>query len=202
MNLEVQTIRQIAENSDGIVTTKQVEEAGLSRTILKSLVEEGILDKESKGIYSVADYFVDEYKVIQMRSEKAIFSYGTALYLIGLSDRTPHFFDVSVPQGCNVSRIKKDNPTHRFHYVKKEWWNIGITSIRTPFGGMVNIYNKERCICDLIRNKNDVDIQLFTQALKDYFKQKCDIILLDEYGKVFGIDNKIRDTMLRFCIRV
>lgn len=192
MNVDVQTIRQIAEKSDGIITTKQVEEAGLSRTILKSLVEEGILDKESKGIYSVADYFVDEYKVIQMRSVKAIFSYGTALYLLGLSDRTPHFFDVSVPQGCNISRIKKDNPTLRFHYVKKEWWNIGITSIRTPFGGMVNIYNKERCICDLIRNKNDVDIQLFTQALKDYFKQKCDIRLLDEYGKVFGIDEKIR----------
>lgn len=192
MNFEVQIIQQIAENSDGIITTKQVEEAGLSRTILKSLVEEGILDKESKGIYSLADYLTDEYKVIQMRSEKAIFSYGTALYLLGLSDRTPHFFDVSVPQGCNVSRIKKGNPTLRFHYVKKEWWNIGITSIRTPFGGIVNIYNKERCICDLIRNKNDVDIQLFTQALKDYFKQKCDIRLLDEYGKVFGIDEKIR----------
>lgn len=192
MNFEVQIIQQIAENSDGIITTKQVEEAGLSRTILKSLVEEGILDKESKGIYSFADYLTDEYKVIQMRSEKAIFSYGTALYLLGLSDRTPHFFDVSVPQGCNVSRIKKGNPTLRFHYVKKEWWNIGITSIRTPFGGMVNIYNKERCICDLIRNKNDVDIQLFTQALKDYFKQKCDIRLLGEYGKVFGIDNKVR----------
>ncbi|MDK2808153.1 MAG: hypothetical protein PWP24_888 [Clostridiales bacterium] len=192
MNFEVQIIQQIAENSDGIITTKQVEEAGLSRTILKSLVEEGILDKESKGIYSLADYLTDEYKVIQMRSEKAIFSYGTALYLLGLSDRTPHFFDVSVPQGCNVSRIKKGNPTLRFHYVKKEWWNIGITSIRTPFGGIVNIYNKERCICDLIRNKNDVDVQLFTQALKDYFKQKCDIRLLDEYGKVFGIDEKIR----------
>ncbi|MFV0343361.1 MAG: hypothetical protein ACK5JH_10820 [Anaerocolumna sp.] len=78
------------------------------------------------------------------------------------------------------------------YHVKKEWWNIGITSIRTPFGGMVNIYNKERCICDFIRNKNDVDIQLFTQALKDYFKQKCDIRLLDEYGKVFGVDEKIR----------
>lgn len=192
MNTAIQTIRQIAEATDGIVTTKQVEEAGLSRTILKSLVEEGILDKESKGIYSLADYFADEYKVIQMRSEKAIFSYGTALYLLGLSDRTPHYFDVSVPQGCNVSRIKKDNPTLRFHYVKREWWNIGITNIRTPYGATVNIYNKERCICDLIRNKNDVDIQLFTQALKDYFKQKCDIRLLGEYGKLFGIGNKIR----------
>lgn len=99
MNPAILTIRQIAEAADGIVTTKQVEEAGVSRTLLKSLVEEGILDKESRGIYSLADYFTDEYKVIQMRSEIAIFSYGTALYLLGLSDRTPHFFDVSVPQG-------------------------------------------------------------------------------------------------------
>jgi hypothetical protein len=192
MNAAIQTIRQIAENGDGIITTKQVEEAGLSRTILKILVAESILDKESKGIYSLVDSFVDEYKLIQMRSEKAIFSYGTALYLLGLSDRTPHYFDVSVPQGCNVSRIKKDNPTLRFHYVKREWWDIGIINIHTPFGGTVNIYNKERCICDLIRNKKDIDLQLFTQALKDYFRQKSDIRLLDEYGKIFGIDEKIR----------
>lgn len=192
MNLEIQTIRQIALTSDGIISTKQVENAGISRTILKTLVEEGILDKESRGIYSLADYFADEYKIIQMRSDKAIFSYGTALYLQGLSDRTPNYFDVSVPQGCNVSRIKKDNPTLRFHYVKKEWWNIGISSIRTPFGASVRLYNKERCICDLIRNKNDVDLQLFTQALKDYFKQKSNIRLLSEYGALFGIDDKIR----------
>ncbi len=192
MNLVAQTIRQIAENSNGIITTKQVEKAGLNRSILKILVEDGFLDKESQGIYSLKDYFADEYKLIQIRSEKAIFSYGTALYLLGLSDRTPHYFDVSVPQGCNVSRIKKDNPTLCFHYVKKEWWDIGITSICTPFGGMANIYNKERCICDLIRNKDDVDMQLFTQALKDYFRHKCDIRLLGEYGKTFGIDKKIR----------
>ena len=66
MNLGLQTIKQIAENSDGIVTTKQVEEAGLNRSILKKLVEDGILDKESKGIYSMLDYFADEYKLIQM----------------------------------------------------------------------------------------------------------------------------------------
>jgi len=59
-------------------------------------------------------------------------------------------------------------------------------------GATVSIYNKECCICDLIRNKKDVDIQLFTQAMKDYFREGSNIRLLTEYGKLFRIDEKIR----------
>ena len=62
-----------------IITTKQVEDAGLSRTILKPFVEEGLLLKESQGIYSLSEAIVDEYKLIQIRSDNAVFSYGTGI---------------------------------------------------------------------------------------------------------------------------
>ena len=106
MDTSYKIIKDIAETSDGIITTKQVEDSGLSRTVLKPYVDDGLLVKESQGIYSLSDTIADEYKLIQIRSEKP-FSYGTALYLLGMSDRVPHNIDVTVPQGYTYRGLKR-----------------------------------------------------------------------------------------------
>ncbi|MEO1814044.1 MAG: type IV toxin-antitoxin system AbiEi family antitoxin domain-containing protein [Acetobacterium sp.] len=195
MDTTFQIIRDIAEDTDGIITTKQIEAAGISRTRIRSLLELGFLIKEAQGIYTLANMLVDEYKLIQLRSEKIVFSYGTALYLHGMSDRVPHFIDATVPQGDNVSRIKKEHPTIRFHYVKKELWDIGIMTIKSPQGAQLRVYDQERCICDLIRDKQAMDMQLYIQAIQGYFKLENNARKLLKYGKKFGIEEKIRTYM-------
>jgi predicted transcriptional regulator of viral defense system len=192
MDSTLKTIKEIAENNDGIVTTKQIEDAGLSRAVIKPYVTDGSLVRESQGIYSLASNVVDVFKLIQIRSDKIIFSYGTALYLLGMSDRVPHVVDVTVPQGYNVSRIKKNHPDLRFHYVKKELWSLGVVIVKTPFGAEVRIYDKERCICDLIRNKKDMDMQIYTHAVKEYFKSGSNTRRLLNYAKLLGGEDEIR----------
>jgi len=188
-------IKKIAENSEGVITTKQIEDAGLSRTVIKNYVDQELLMRESHGIYTLSTDFVDDYKLIQKRSEKIIFSYGTALYLHGMSDRVPYILDLSVPQGYNVSRIKKYHPNFRFHYVKKELWYLGIVKIRAPMGAEVKVYDKERCICDLINNKKEMDMQLYVHAIKEYFSSGGNVRKILQYGKAFGIEDKIRTYM-------
>ena len=63
--------------------------------------------KEERGIYYYADEFPDELQIIQKNNPRVILSYGPALYLWDMSDRVPHEYDVTVPQGFNASRIKK-----------------------------------------------------------------------------------------------
>ena len=36
---------------------------------------------------------------------------------------------------------------------------------KTPSGYPVKVYDEERCICDLIKDKKSVDLQFFSQAL-------------------------------------
>ena len=188
-------LMKVQAENDGILTTKDIEKNGLYRGVMKDFVEEGMLVRETKGIYYFADDCPDEYKLLQSRSEKMVFSYGTALYLWGLSDRVPHVIHVTVPQGYNVSRIKKDNPNVTFHYVQKDKWNVGLSEVETWSGSRVIVYNKERCICDLVLMKDEVDKQLYVQALKDYFKSGYDLRKLIEYARIFKIEEKIRDYM-------
>jgi hypothetical protein len=76
--------------------------------------------------------------------------------------------------------------------VKKELWELGITSIQSPMGATVRVYDKERCICDLIRDKKYMDMQLYTQAIKEYFKAGSNMRKILKYGKQFGVEEKLR----------
>ena len=188
-------IKRIADSGNGFLKTADIEAAGISRPMLRKYVDEGKLERIRKGLYILSDDFADEFALIQAQSTKAIFSYGTALYLWGLSDRTPHIFDITVPQGTNISRLKRDTDNLRCHYVQQEVYDLGITELQSPQGATVRLYDKERCICDLIRDKDKVDIQIYTQAIKDYFNTKADRRKLLKYSKVFGIEEKVRTYM-------
>lgn len=188
-------IEKIAKANNSFIQTAQVEELGISRPMLKKYSDAGKLERIRKGLYILADELPDEYALLQLRSKYAVFSYGTALFLWGLSDRVPHVYDITLPRGANINSLKKDVSNLRCHYVQPEVYGIGITDVQSPQGAMVRVYDRERCICDLIRDKDQMDMQLFTQAIKGYFKSKPNNRKLLKYGRVFGIEEKIRTYM-------
>ena len=59
----------------------------------------------------------------------------------------------------------------------------------------MSLYDKERCICDLIRNKDKIEMQLYSQAIKEYFKGKSNPRKLLKYLKLFKIEDKVRSYM-------
>lgn len=188
-------IKAMADDGNGFVKTSQIEEAGISRTVIKRYVDSGLLERIRKGIYAPADSDIDEFALLQVHCSSLVFSYGTALYIWGLTDRIPHTFDISVPHGENISRLLRDNQKIKAHYVMKEFYDLGITETQSPQGGLIRLYDKERCLCDLIKDKNQIEKQLYVQAIKDYFKARPNVRKLLKYGKAFGIEEKIRTYM-------
>lgn len=188
-------IYHAAEENRKHLTTKQVETIGISRPILTRFVESGKLVRVSRGHYILADSMPDEYALLQARSSRMIFSHGTALFFWGLSDRVPHLLDVTVPQGMNTTVLKRDNDTVRFHYVQPTVFDLGKTETTSPQGNRIVLYDKERCICDLVRARKHIDLQIYAQAIKDFFTGNVDARKLLKYAKQFGIEDKIRTYM-------
>ena len=188
-------IYEEAQKSDGLITTKKIEDLGIGRYMIKDYVDSGFMVRESRGIYSVANERPDEYAALQKRSEKAIYSYGTALFFQGLSDRVPRTIDITLPQGYNAGRLKKANPELRIHYVQPEVLEIGVEELKTPQGSTVKAYNRERCICDLIKHQKKVDKQIFTQAIKTYFSELYNTRDLIKMAKIIGVEDEMRKYM-------
>ena len=75
---KVKKMKNLAEKNGGIITTAQIESCGISRSMIPSLIGDGLLTKEAHGIYCYSDELPDEMQILQQRSPKLIFSYCTA----------------------------------------------------------------------------------------------------------------------------
>ena len=100
----------------------------------------------------------------------------------GLSTRMPLIYVMTVPVGDNVSRVKSTRDNIIFKYNKKDYYNIGRTSITNPFGRKIFSYDKKRTILDIIKNKNRVDADVFSEAMKLYFRDDDrDLLKMSKY---------------------
>ena len=134
--------------------------------------------------------------MISSNSNRIIFSHQTALYLHDLSDRTPNVFHISVPQGYNASHIKKRYEDLQVHYVKKDLYELGKIEIKSPQGNLIPVYDIERTICDIIIDSEKIDKQIFTEAIKRYFKSpNKNLRRLIKYSRLFKVEDEIRKYM-------
>jgi len=195
MNKDLKPIYEAAGKNSGIIRTEEIEKIGIGRYHIKDLVENGLLVRETHGLYSIPDEKPDEYCIIQARSNRLIFSYGTALFFHGLSDRVPGTIDVSLPQGYNASRIKKSYPMLRVHYVQSDILEYETSEAITPQGYNIIIYSPERCICELIKKPDSVDKQIYTQAIKQYFGGKYSPRKLISVARHFDVEEQVRKYM-------
>lgn len=175
-------IKKLLKQNNGIITTKQIEEIGVSRVHIKQFVESGIIERVEKGIYIARDMIEDEFYIFQMKNNNAIFSYNTAMYFHGETERTPHEIDVTVYSGYNTQRFPKNI---RVHYVKKENLNLGVITLETPYGFNVKAYNLERIVCDILKGRNiGIDKEQTNKFIRNVLKnKKVDISKIYKYAR-------------------
>lgn len=190
----ISAIKGIVRKNNGIVTAKEISSAGIDSWYLTSMVKNNDLERVARGVYfdSTSNNY-DELYFFQLRNKACIYSYQTALYLYNLTDRMPFINEVTVCQGYNTWRIKNDVEVHQ---IEKKWYRIGITHVRTVIGNYVMVYNMERTICDLVRNRRRQDSEIFGKALRAYVRNpKKDVHRLREYAKQFGILRQVDDIL-------
>lgn len=187
----IEKIKKLLKKKNGIITTREVENIGINSRVLTRMIEKGIIERVARGIYISANTLEDKYFITQAICKKGIFSHETALYFHDLCDRTPIKYQLTIPSYYNNVLIKDKD--YQFFYLRDELYEIGITEMKTPYGNKVKIYDLERTICDIIRNKKKIEIALFTDAMKRYAERKDrNSIKLHKYAKLFNIEDEVR----------
>ncbi len=128
---------------------------------------------------------------LQAKNQRIIFSHETALYLHDLSDRDPFRWSVTVPYGYNDSHLRKNGV--KVYKVKKDLYSMGIIEGKTMYGRSIKIYNLERTICDIVRNRNNMDVAILNDAIKRYLNiRDKNIPLLLRYANELGVQKIMR----------
>ena len=186
-------LEQLIEENHGYLLTSLAEKSQISRTSVMKYVREHDMEKVAQGIYITDDVWPDELYILQIRNPSVIYSGETALYLHGLIDREYTEICITVPNGYNATRLKAANVQAK--YVPKEIHDMGACNVLSSSGNMVRAYNKERCICELIKDRKKYEVQNFQTAVKDYMAGKeKNLSRLMEYAEKL----RIRDEVMKY----
>ena len=165
MRINPLLLKTIQQNNNTI-TTSEVMKLGFSRAMLSKYVKEGLLERSRQGVYILPDSVHDDMYTMMLRSEKIIFSHETALFLNGLSERTPFEHSVTIPSNVVLSDVLREECN--CYYIKPELFELGMVRKKTTFGNEVRCYDAERTICDLLRSRNRLDEETVISAIKNY----------------------------------
>lgn len=190
----INRLEKLIYENNGMVLTSDLERLNIPRVYLSKLISMGRIERVSRGVYVSVGEIEDEMYYMQVKYPKLIYSHETALFIHELTDRTPFEYAVTVPSGYKAPQNVSEK--NKIYYIKKEFHQLGIITAKTSFGNEIKVYDVERTICDILRSRERIDIQIINEALKRYAKLKsADFGRLSEYAKEFRVDKMLKKYM-------
>ena len=188
-NIEI--LKSYIEKNNGILLSKDVKKLNIHKQYIKILCNEKYIERKEKGVYVKKGKNVNDFFLLQQRYKTGIFSHNTALYFYHLTDRTPLKYDLTFK-----NNIRVNDEIIAPHYIKENKYEIGLTEMKLPDGTTIKLYDMERTIIDILRDRNKIDLQIFNTAMNEYVKKKDkNLIKLSKYAKEFKMENILKNYM-------
>lgn len=160
-----------------IYTYKECLEKFGSKYNINKMVAEGSLFKQEKGIYSDERY-VSNLAIISLKYPDAVLTMNSAFYYHNLTDTIPEkFFLVT-------SRGKSQITDNRVVQIFENSDNLMLGAEELEYRGVkILMYNKERMLVELLRNKNKLPFDYYKEIIENYRKiiHNLDIRLIQDY---------------------
>ena len=167
-----------------------IEMFGTDRKI-KQAIDNGQIFKIEKGIYSDTKY-VSELAIISMKYPNAIFTLNSAFYYHGLTDVIPDLYFLATSK--EITKIRDKRVKQKFENSKA----LNLGAIKMSYNNVeIKIYNKERMLVELIRNKNNLPFDYYKEILLNYRKiiNQLDIQAIQEYAYVLPKRNMVLEAL-------
>jgi predicted transcriptional regulator of viral defense system len=159
----------LAEEHDGLLTSKEARAAGIQDSVLVRLAQRGRLERMTRGVYRIAHYPTD--RLAQYREavlwakasqgpEHIALSHETALLLYGISDANPSRVNLTVPTSA---RLRRKSP----EWVSIHRANLPLQDIGEHEGLPVTTVSRSIIDVLLATRRTDVARQSVSEALRE-----------------------------------
>lgn len=156
-------------------------------------MEEKAIYKVCKNVYS--DTIGTNYlEIISKKYPNAIFTMDSAFYFHNLTDVIPNKITLATKR--NASRIKDEKIAQVF--TSEKLFEVGKTQIEFE-GAIISIYDKERMLIELIRNRNQLAFDYYKEIIANYRRiaNELDISKIEEYIELFPHEDYIYEVLQR-----
>jgi predicted transcriptional regulator of viral defense system len=186
-------LKSLFDQHGGLLRTKDLYANRYFYEEIRRLILEGIIEKIRYGYYRlIDDENFSEAPVISGLFPDGILCMYTALLYYRYSDRDPHEWHIAVSKDSGKSRFRIAYPFVQPYFIEPSILELGLTTGDID-GNPVRIYDKERTICDCLRNVNKMDSEVFNKAILNFVNDhQKSIPRFAEYAKIMRLTKKAR----------
>lgn len=177
----------------GRMRMSEALEAGISRYALYRMLDEGVVQRVSRGVYRLVDLpplSDPDLAVVALRIPNAVVCLVSALAFHERTTQVPHAVWIALPRKASTPRL--DHPplsVHRFARVAYE------AGVETHYVDEVpiRIYGAEKTLADLFEFRSRVGMDVVLEALELYTERKRpDVGALLEYARMCRVERPMR----------
>lgn len=154
-----------------------------------SLCESGEVVKVKRGLYALPDAIANSMGDIDKLVPNGVLCLYSAWFHYSLTTEIPSAFFIAIDSKRKVT--VPDYPPVVLCYWKDESLNLGITSVEVN-GYNVKMYDIEKSVCDAVRFRNKIGIDVCGEILRNYLKKEdANISKLMQYGAELRISQTL-----------
>ena len=161
-------LRQMFSHYDYVMTTAQLSKEKLYYRDIQRMLKAGLIEKVKRGYYHwTMGSGKGDVVIISRLFPDGILYMETALFYYGYSDRNPAEWNIAIDKNASRQRTRIDYPSIKAYRLEPALLSIGVTRGEINFTD-VRIYDRDRTICDVLRNMNKMDKEIFNKAIQGY----------------------------------
>ena len=173
------TIIDELQKSGGFIKANEVKTRGEYEQ-LRRATEEGTLLRLRNGVYAEMSALANNMVDVERIVPGGVLCLYSAFAHYGLSTQVPSSFCIAI-EAKRKLRLP-DYPIIDLYYWKKENLEFGITQ-KDLLGYVVRITDLERTVCDAVKYRNKIGLDVCGEVIDNYLKMDTrNISLLNEYA--------------------
>lgn len=173
----------------GIANAKELLEEGVSYYQINQLLEEGQVIKIKRGLYQLGYFPVSEMAEVARIVPKGIYCLLSAAAYYELSTFVSSEYHLAVPKKYKV--VLPEYPSIKLYYWMENRYSLDVQQVKVE-EQMVNMYDIEKTVCDVIRYKKKVGLDTMKEVLRTYLaKKNRNLDRLGNYAGMLGMKEEV-----------
>ncbi len=186
---QVKTIEEIIREKGGFVKKSDLSSSQYHR--LLALVGEGKVVRVRRGVYALNESFANSMYDLDKIIPGGILCNLSAWSHYGLTTQIPLTINIAIERKRKVTL--PDYPPITLFYQSQEQLGLGVTR-KIINGYEVSIFDMERSVCDALKQRNKIGMDVCSEILNNYLERKDrNLNKLSEYAKKLRVANLLHN---------
>ena len=132
---------------------------------LLSSAKEGEVVCVRRGVYATMEQLADVMIDLELVVPGGVFCLFSAWNIHGLTTSLPQVYHVAIKRGRKI-RLP-EYPPMEFHFISDALMDLGVEE-RMVSGYKIKVYNLERSVCDAVKYRNKVGMDVCSEVVNAY----------------------------------